>query len=272
MKVVISTSGMTFADVIAIARKGAEVEISAESLAAMAATRGLFRLTDLIDDDIAAATVDKLQISLVPTILFEIPAERDPTETAFRIEVFDHRAFEEEPTEFRHLVVVDHHPDVHGFSLNEQMNVVLSDCEGGRAQTPDLFFPEDSAIDGTRNRQRERLIKPEARFGSATFEGEAGGAPTVRDHSCGKILEHPAGGIGVTLHRLRRDFLIRPLLERLKFGPCLFPRPVHIERDILSRAAMQIRGESVVVRGRNRIKLVIVATGAGNREPEKRFS
>lgn len=39
MKVVISTSGMTFADVIAIARKGAEVEISAESLAAMAATR-----------------------------------------------------------------------------------------------------------------------------------------------------------------------------------------------------------------------------------------
>jgi len=39
MKVVISTSGMTFADVIAIARKGAEVEISPESLAAMAATR-----------------------------------------------------------------------------------------------------------------------------------------------------------------------------------------------------------------------------------------
>ena len=39
MKVVISTTGMTFDDVIAIARRGAQIEISSESLEAMAKTR-----------------------------------------------------------------------------------------------------------------------------------------------------------------------------------------------------------------------------------------
>ena len=39
MKVVISTSGMSFGDVIAIARHDAQIEISAESLDAMARTR-----------------------------------------------------------------------------------------------------------------------------------------------------------------------------------------------------------------------------------------
>ena len=39
MKVVISTSGMSFQDVIAIARKGAQIEIAPEALSAMAKTR-----------------------------------------------------------------------------------------------------------------------------------------------------------------------------------------------------------------------------------------
>ena len=38
-KVVVSTSGLTASDVIAVARHNAQIEISAESLAAMAETR-----------------------------------------------------------------------------------------------------------------------------------------------------------------------------------------------------------------------------------------